>query len=150
MMLTAMEELGDKVSALEIGADDYVTKPFQGEELIARIRACVRRPGSGTMKPIQIGALSFDLLSRSVVVAGDAVALHRRELILLEALVRRVNRVVAREALLDEVFLTQDDVQDNTLDRAISRLRRTLASLNAGVSIHTIRGVGYMLTEAID
>lgn len=150
MMLTAMDELGDKVSALEIGADDYVTKPFQGEELIARIRACVRRPGGGALKPIQIGALSFDPLSRSVLVAGDAVALHRRELILLEALARRVNRVVARDALLDEVFSTQDDVQDNTLDRAVSRLRKTLANLNAGVSIHTIRGVGYMLTEAID
>jgi two-component system, OmpR family, response regulator len=150
MMLTAMDDIEEKVSGLELGADDYVTKPFQGEELIARIRACVRRPGSGTSAPIAIGALSFDMASREVNVAGKNVALHRRELVLLEALLRRVNRVVSRDTLLDEVFSPHDEVQDNTLDTAVSRLRRRLVALNAGVGIHTLRGVGYMLTESFD
>lgn len=127
-----------------------MTKPFQGEELIARIRACVRRPGSGAPKPVALGALSFDLASRDVRIAGRIVALHRRELALLESLFRRVNRVVSRETLLDEVFSPHDDVQENTLDTAVSRLRRRLTALDAGVAIHTVRGVGYMATELFD
>ena len=70
MMLTAMDDMADKVSSFDLGADDYVTKPFQGEELVARIRACVRRPGSGALKPIVVGALSFDLTTRDVRIAG--------------------------------------------------------------------------------
>jgi two-component system OmpR family response regulator len=150
MMLTAMDDMADKVSSFDLGADDYVTKPFQGEELVARIRACVRRPGSGAPKPIVVGALSFDPTTRDVRISNRIVTLHRRELVLLDSLLRRVNRVVSREALLDEVFSPHDDVQDNTLDTAVSRLRRRLIVLNAGVAIHTIRGVGYMVTELLD
>lgn len=150
MMLTAMDDMADKVSSFDLGADDYVTKPFQGEELVARIRACVRRPGSGAPKPIVVGALSFDPTTRDVSISNRIVTLHRWELVLLDSLLRRVNRVVSREALLDEVFSPNDDVQDNTLDMAVSRLRRRLIVLNAGVAIHTIRGVGYMVTELLD
>jgi two-component system OmpR family response regulator len=150
MMLTAVDDLGEKVSGLELGADDYITKPFQGEELIARIRACARRPGGGAPTPITIGALSFDTMTREVHVAGKSVTLHRRELALLDSLLRRVNRVVSRETLLDEAFSPHDDVQDNALDAAVSRLRRRLVAFNAKVSIHTLRGVGYMLTESLD
>ena len=150
MMLTAMDDMADKVSSFDLGADDYVTKPFQGEELVARIRACVRRPGSGAPKPIVVGALSFDPTTRDVRISNRIVTLHRRELVLLDSLLRRVNRVVSRETLLDEVFSPHDDVQDNTLDMAVSRLRRRLIVLNAGVAIHTIRGVGYMVTELLD
>ncbi|MFO1125512.1 MAG: response regulator transcription factor [Methylocystis sp.] len=150
MMLTAVDDTGEKVSSFDLGADDYVTKPFQGEELVARIRACIRRPGSGAPKPITVGALSFDLATRDVRISGCTVALHRRELALLESLMRRVNRVVSREMLLDEVFSPCDDVQDNTLDMAVSRLRRRLIALDARVAIHTVRGVGYMATELFD
>jgi two-component system OmpR family response regulator len=150
MMLTAMDSLDEKVSGLDDGADDYVTKPFQGEELIARIRACLRRPGGPRLAPIRIGALAFDAATREVSIAGKMVAFHRRELDLLEALLRRVSRVVSRDTLLEEVFAKRFDVQDNALDTAISRLRRRLDSLDAGVSVHTLRGVGYMLTEHVD
>ncbi|MGD9658536.1 MAG: response regulator transcription factor [Methylocystis sp.] len=150
MMLTAMDDMGEKVSSFDLGADDYVTKPFQGEELVARIRACVRRPGSGAPKPIMVGALFFDLATRDVRIAGKPVILHRRELALLESLLRRVNRVVLRETLLDEVFSPNEDIQDNTLDAAVSRLRRRLIESNAGVAIHTVRGVGYISTELLD
>jgi DNA-binding response OmpR family regulator len=149
MMLTAMDSLDEKVSALDDGADDYVTKPFQGEELIARIRACLRRPGGPQLAPIRIGALTFDAATREVSIAGRIIPFHRRELDLLEALARRVSRVVPRDTLFEEVFATRFDVQDNALDTAISRLRRRLDTLGAGVSVHTLRGVGYMLTEHV-
>lgn len=150
MMLTAMDDTEEKVSSFDLGADDYVTKPFQGEELVARIRACVRRPGSGAPQPIAVGALFFDLATRDVRIAGKPVVLHRRELVLLESLLRRVNRIVSRESLLNDVFSPNEDVQDNTLDTAVSRLRRRLMALDAGVAIHTVRGVGYMATELLD
>jgi two-component system OmpR family response regulator len=90
------------------------------------------------------------MMTREVYVAGNSVTLHRRELALLDSLLRRVNRVVSRETLLDEAFSPHDDVQDNALDAAVSRLRRRLVAFNAKVSIHTLRGVGYMLTESLD
>ncbi|MBY6241992.1 response regulator transcription factor [Methylosinus sp. Sm6] len=150
MMLTAMDSLDDKVSGLDDGADDYVTKPFQGEELVARIRACLRRAGGPRLAPIRVGALSFDPATREVTIEGKTVALHRRELDLLEALARRASRVAPREILFEEVFAKRFDVQDNALDTAVSRLRRRLETLGAGVSVHTLRGVGYMLTEQAD
>jgi two-component system OmpR family response regulator len=149
IMLTAMDSLDAKVSGLDDGADDYVTKPFQGEELVARMRACLRRPGDSRLAPIEVGALAFDPATREVSIDGRIVAFHRRELDLLEALARRVSRVVPRDILLEEVFARRFDVQDNALDTAISRLRRRLDSLGAGVSVHTLRGVGYMLTERV-
>lgn len=147
IMLTALDALTDKVSGLEAGADDYLTKPFQAEELIARIRACMRRPGGEALPPIVVGALSLDLATREVAVGGRPVALNRRELMLLQALMRRASRVTTRESLLEEVYSLEDDVQANTLDTLASRLRRRLTELGAGVEIHTIRGVGYMLAE---
>jgi DNA-binding response OmpR family regulator len=150
IMLTAMDDLSDRVEGLEFGADDYITKPFPGPELIARVRACARRPGALSIKPIAVGALTFDMQSREAAINGQVLILHRRELSLLEALCRRVNRVVSREILLDEVFSTTDDIQEGTLDTVISRLRKKFGALDGNVTIHTVRGVGYMLTEAFD
>jgi DNA-binding response OmpR family regulator len=148
MMLTALDSLTSKVSGLEAGADDYLTKPFQGEELVARVRACLRRPGCGSLPPIRVGALSFDPATRGVMIGDRPLALRRRELTLLEALMRRADRVVTREALLNEVFSTADEVQDSAIDTLVSRLRQRLTSADADVAILTARGIGYMLTEA--
>lgn len=148
MMLSALDSLSSKVSGLEAGADDYLTKPFQGEELVARVRACLRRPGSASLPLIRVGALSFDPATRGVAIAGRPITLRRRELTLLEALVRRADRVVTRDVLLDEVFSTGDDVQANAIDTLVSRLRQRLGSADADVAILTARGIGYMLTEA--
>jgi two-component system OmpR family response regulator len=149
MMLTALDGLAEKLASFDLGADDYLTKPFEGEELIARIRACLRRPGMPAEAPIVVGALSFDIATREVLAGGKAVMLNRRELAVLEALMRRASRVVLRDVLFDEVFAPHEEVQDNTLEAAISRLRRRLDALDAQVTIHTLRGVGYMLTEHI-
>jgi two-component system, OmpR family, response regulator len=147
MMLTALDSLDDTVEGLDAGADDYLCKPFRGPELVARVRACLRRPGGETQPPLVLARISFDLATREFRVDGAPASLHRRELILLEALMRRARRVAPRDILLEEVYGRQSPVQQHTLDTLVWRLRRRLDALNAGVTIHLARGVGYMLTE---
>ncbi|WP_036287401.1 response regulator transcription factor [Methylosinus sp. PW1] len=147
MMITALDALGDKISGLEAGADDYLTKPFQGEELIARIRACMRRPGGSVLPPIVVGAVAFDLENNEVMVGGAPVALNRREMMLLRSLMQRASRVAAREILIQEIYGLDEEVQANALDTVVSRLRRQLATLDAQIEIHTVKGRGYLLTE---
>lgn len=147
IMLTALDALGDKVSGLDAGADDYLTKPFQGEELIARIRACLRRPGGDARPPIVVGSLSYDLQTDDVLINGSIISLSRRELMLLRALMQRASRVTSRESLLTEIYGYQDDVMATALDTIVSRLRRRLSGLGARVEIHTVRGRGYLLAE---
>jgi two-component system OmpR family response regulator len=148
IMVTALDALTDKVGGLDAGADDYLTKPFQGEELLARIRACLRRPAGETLPPLVVGSLSLDLATRVVAIEGRPCALNRRELMLLQAMMCRANRVATRESLMEEVYGLQDEVQANTLDTLVARLRRRLEGLDAGIEVHTVRGIGYMLTEA--
>jgi DNA-binding response OmpR family regulator len=148
IMLTARDKVDDMVSGLEAGADDYLTKPFRGPELIARVRACLRRPGGRCQPPAVIGALTFDLQTREVLIGGRPIVFHPRELALLEALARRMNRVVPRGALFQDIFGFGDTVHDNALDALVSRVRRRLTDLGSGVTIHPVRGIGYVLTEA--
>lgn len=147
IMLTALDALSDKISGLNAGADDYLTKPFQGEELIARIRACLRRPGGETRPPIVVGALSYDLQTDDVTIDGSIIHLSRREMMLLRTLVQRVSRVTSRESLLVEIYGIEDNVRDTALETIVSRLRRRLSELGARVEIHTVRGRGYLLAE---
>jgi two-component system, OmpR family, response regulator len=149
LMLSALNSLSETVSGLDGGADDYLTKPFQGPELIARIRASLRRPGGGTSILLTLGNLSFNPISREVAVGGVPVYLHRRELTLLEALMRRAKRVVPRETLLDEVYGLNSEVQQHTLDTLVWRLRRRLQDFEPNVTIHLARGLGYMIVETI-
>ena len=147
IMLTALDALADKVSGLNAGADDYLTKPIQCEELIARIRACLRRPGGELRPPIVLGSLAYDLQTDDVTVGGQPLTLARRELMLLRALLQRVSRVTSREALLAEIYGFQDEVLDTALETIVSRLRRRLNETEARVEVHTVRGRGYLITE---
>ena len=147
IMLTALDALADKVSGLNAGADDYLTKPFQCEELIARIRACLRRPGGEVRPPIVLGSLAYDLQTDDVTVGGQLMNLGRRELMLLRALLQRANRVTSRDALLAEIYGFQDEVLDTALETIVSRLRRRLNEAGAPVEVHTVRGRGYLLAE---
>jgi two-component system, OmpR family, response regulator len=96
---------------------------------------------------LRLGNLSFDPITRTVTICGAPIRLHRRELALLEALMRRANRVVSRESLLDEVYGLHAEVQEHTLDTLVWRLRRRLKDLGPGVTIHLARGLGYMIME---
>jgi DNA-binding response OmpR family regulator len=149
IVLSARGDLRDRVAGLDRGADDYLIKPFALEEMFARIRAVKRRPAKLEIDDIRVGALVFDFTNEEATVAGIRLKLTRRELRVLATLVRRRNRTVLRESLEQAVFGFDDQVQSNTLDSHISRLRRKLSGANAGVDIHAIRGVGYLLRSRL-
>jgi two-component system OmpR family response regulator len=147
IMLTAQGDLGDRVEGLDAGADDYLAKPFAIEELMARLRAVLRRPGVIETQKLRLGVLQLDLLNREAVVHERRLELPRRELLVLEALMRRAGRTVERRTLQEEVYGMDDEIQSNALDAHVSRLRRKLDDVAAGVEIHTIRGIGYLMRQ---
>lgn len=145
VVLSALNDVLDKVRGLDAGAVDYLVKPFDSLEMRARLRAALRRPDARRAPPIACAYLTFDPDERTVLVRGAPIVLPRRELLLLEALVLRVGRVVHRQRLMDEVYGFDDDPSPNALDVIVSRLRARLIDFGAGVAIHTVRGVGYIL-----
>ncbi|HVJ41418.1 MAG TPA: response regulator transcription factor [Dongiaceae bacterium] len=145
IVLTARNDRDERIRGLDRGADDYLGKPFSVDELMARLRAVLRRGSPLKADVVIAGGLSFDLSYLDVSIAGKRLELPRRELLLLASLVKRSGRTVPREALVQAIFSFDAEVQPNTLDVHVSRLRRKLAEAGAGVTIQTIRGIGYML-----
>lgn len=148
IVLTARGDLVDRVAGLNAGADDYLGKPFAVEELLARLRAVLRRPAGVASEIVTFGRLSFDFGLRDASVDDKPLDLPRRELLVLETLLRRMGRTVARASLEEAVYSIDDEIQSNALDTHVSRLRRKLSEAQAGIEIHAIRGVGYLLKRS--
>ena len=144
LMLSARTRIDDRVSALDSGADDYLPKPFDLRELEARVRALCRRTGPDRSGIVALGNLEFDPASTSAFVAGDALALTRREASLLEILLQNRGRVVPKDRIFERMFSFNDEeVGLNAVEIYIGRLRRKLQ--DSTVSIRTLRGLGYQL-----
>lgn len=145
IVMTARGDISDRVAGLDQGADDYLPKPFALEELLARMRAVRRRPAGLTAEKIELGRLSYDMIHHEAWVGSDRLDLPRRELSVIAALMRRCGRTVMRGALDEAVYGFSNVIQSNSLDAHVSRLRRRLAAADAGVEIHAVRGVGYLI-----
>ena len=144
LIMTALGEVDDRVEGLRKGGDDYLSKPFSLQELIARVEALGRRPAA-TRQADRLTApgVDMDLLRRRVSVRGQDVRLTSREFQILEVLVRNAGRVVTRSMLLEAVWDYRFDPQTNIVDQHVSRLRQKLGDDGAGAIIETVRGVGY-------
>lgn len=150
IMLTARDTVVDKVSGLDSGADDYITKPFAIEELLARIRAALRKRGSGERPEeplLSAGPLTMDVERHTVAVSGTPVELTRREFDLLHHLLENKGRVLSREALLDSVWGFDFVGETNSVDVYIRFLRSKIDEAFDIKLIHTVRGVGYVIRE---
>ena len=142
LILTAMDGSGDRVKGLDLGADDYMVKPFDLAELEARVRALTRR-SAGTTPTIQCGALVYDQVGRVAQIAGQNIELSAREIGLLEVLLSRMGRLVSKDQLVDHLCGWGEEVSHNAIEVYVHRLRKKLEV--GGIKIATVRGLGYCL-----
>jgi DNA-binding response OmpR family regulator len=145
LMLTARSDVADRIRGLDGGADDYMVKPFDFGELLARLRALIRRGPTEHLLVLEAGDLRIDLAARTVTRDGRAIDLTVREFALLEFLARRAGEIVPRGQLIDEVWDRAQDVSPNVVDVYVGYLRRKLERPFGRPLIHTVRGVGYRL-----
>ena len=145
LILTARDTLNDRVKGLDLGADDYLTKPFDLVELEARVRALLRRQSGLKSPEITIGELVFDSVARRVSLMDEPLDLPRREFCLLELLISRAGHVVSKEQIADSLANFDQDISPNAVELYISRLRKRLAAAN--INIKTVRGLGYLLEK---
>jgi DNA-binding response OmpR family regulator len=148
LVLTARDGVGDRVKGLDLGADDYLVKPFAFEELLARVRALIRRKYQASDSTLRVGDLEVDTTARTVKRGGRAVQLSAREYALLEYLAARRGQVVSRSEIWDHVYDFASDPSSNVVDVYIGYLRKKIDQDHASKLIHTRRGQGYLLDEA--
>ena len=147
LLLTARDTAEDIVQGLDLGADDYLTKPFSFKVLVARLRALARRKSVEPLQQLRVADLLLDPATRQVKRAGSSISLTRTEFLLLDALMRNAGRVITRSRLIESVWGYERDVEDNTLDVYIRLLRSKIDSSGSRSLIHTVRGVGYAMRE---
>ncbi len=148
LILSARNEVDDRVQALNLGADDYLPKPFSFSEVLARVRAIVRRSASDTQSSVlSVGDLTMDLLSRKVARGEKEITLTTKEFELLEYLIRNKGRVLSRIVLMEHIWDINFDSETNVVDVMINRLRRKIDDEAAAKLIHTVRGAGYIVRD---
>jgi two-component system OmpR family response regulator len=147
IVLSAHGAIHDRVGLLDNGADDYLVKPFDLDELVARIRAIARRGAVRTEERLTFADIAFDQHTRQAVISGRPMVLRPREAALLEVLLRRAGEPIHRDALLSSLYGLDEEIGSNTLDVHVHHLRRRLGEAGARVSIATVRGLGYALRD---
>lgn len=147
LLLTARGELEDRVAGLDSGADDYLAKPFAISELLARIRAMLRRKGDFTPDILSFGGLELNRSTFELVFAGKRQALVGREFQVFERLMERAGSIISTDSLMEQIWGWDSEVEVSIVWVTVSNLRKKLAALHAPVEIHTVRGVGYKLEE---
>jgi DNA-binding response OmpR family regulator len=149
ILATARNDLNERIEGFELGADDYLVKPYFVEELVARLQALIRRSGGQAGKPIlQVGDLSLDMMKREALRAGTEIELSQREFSLLEYLMRSPGRVFSRSQISQHVWNTSFDTGTNMVDVAVARLRKKVDEGFDSALIETVRGVGYRMRES--
>lgn len=143
IVLTARSQVSDRIGSLDLGADDYVTKPFDHAELEARCRAVLRRKSGNTKTTLEVGGVLFDPVAGHLTVRGNTVTLRNRELRLLELFLNAPGRIFSKHKLADRLFSYDDDVSENAIEVYVGRLRKHLKP--SGLKITTLRGLGYRL-----
>ncbi len=143
LILTAQDSLENRVNGLDLGADDYLSKPFQLRELEARARALIRRGHSGMGAQLKCGKLMFDTSSRLATLAGMTLDLSARELCVLETLLLQAGKVVGKDMLGEQLSSSEEDLSSNAIEVYVHRLRKKLE--DSDVNIRTLRGLGYLL-----
>ena len=145
IMLTARDAKEDVIDGLNSGADDYLVKPFDPQEFVARTRAVLRRPRTSLSQWLECGNVVLKAGTNEAVIADQAVLLRRREAMILEALLLRRDRVVSRSMLVEAVYGFDDEIESNSLEAQISRLRKKILDLSGNVEIRSMRGIGYIM-----
>lgn len=145
IICTARDTLDDRIEGLNAGSDDYLVKPFAASELVARIKALMRRPGQAHGVTITAGNISFDTVDRTVQIDSETVKLTRRELALLELFMRRSGRVLSKDAIENALYSFDEPPTMNAIEVLTHRLRKKLADHGATAEIHNLRGIGYIL-----
>lgn len=148
LLLTARVDAASVVSGLNGGADDYLRKPFNMDELVARIRALLRRPGNALPNVLQDGNIALDAKERRATIDGVIVDFSRREVGALEMLMRFSGRVIQKSSLEESLYAYDEEVGGNAIEVLIHRLRKKLAGAGADREIVTLRGIGYLLSES--